>query len=250
MTFCMPGHAFEVAESLLVEGDEDLLKKIISQRKLVDRDAIFRAVSTAYSNVDRLSALWNPGRGEIAKSYDEKAKSGFFRKYFNGDTVLDVGYANDDNPLRLAVVKHAICVDWGAPGMDRNALPYADESVDTISSSHLIEMIKYPHSTIREWFRVLKVGGFLVCVAPHQYLYEKRKFLPSAFNPYHAQLFTPAKLLRLFEEALEPNSYRLRHMQDNDLNYDYSLGPDKHSVGCYEFEVVIEKIAKPTWNLA
>lgn len=79
-----------------------------------------------------------------------------------------------------------------------------------------VMLVVHPHSTIREWFQVLKLGGFLVCFAPHQYLYEKRKFLPSAFNPFHAHLFTPARLLRLFEEALEPNSYRLRHLQDND----------------------------------
>ncbi|WFU12349.1 methyltransferase domain-containing protein (plasmid) [Rhizobium sp. CB3090] len=233
-----------------MEVEASGLQKLISDRRLVDREKVLEAAREAYDNADRFSALWNPGRGEISKSYNEKVASGFFEKYFNGGTVLDIDYSNEDNPLGLAIVKHAVRIDWGLPGMSRNSLSYGGESVDTVSSSHLLEMVMHPHSTIQEWFRVLKVGGFLVCFTAHQYLYEKRKFLPSAFNPFHAHFFTPAKLLQLFEEALEPNSYRLRHLQDNDLDYDYTVGPEQHSMGCYELEIVIEKIAKPQWDLA
>jgi hypothetical protein len=32
--------------------------------------------------------------------------------------------------------------------------------------------------------------------------------------------------------------------------YDYAIAPGSHPVGCYEIEIVIEKIAKPSWRLA
>ena len=52
------------------------------------------------------------------------------------------------------------------------------------------------------------------------------------------------------EATLKPNSYRLRHLADNDRHFDYTIPPDKHSGGCYEIELVIEKIASPEWSIA
>jgi len=52
-----------------------------------------------------------------------------------------------------------------------------------------------------------------------------------------------------FEESLVPNSYRVRHLADNDRDFDYRIDPGAHSSGCYEIELVIEKIARPGWQL-
>jgi hypothetical protein len=51
------------------------------------------------------------------------------------------------------------------------------------------------------------------------------------------------------ESALAPNSYRLRHLVDNDLGFTYASPPEAHSGGCYEIEMVLEKIAEPPWNI-
>jgi len=53
-----------------------------------------------------------------------------------------------------------------------------------------------------------------------------------------------------FEEALEPNTFRVRHVHDNDYGYDYSIGPESHAEGCYEIELVLEKTAKPSWTIS
>jgi hypothetical protein len=37
---------------------------------------------------------------------------------------------------------------------------------------------------------------------------------------------------------------------DNDLGYDYSVDLDRHPYGCYEIELVIEKIMPPVWGLS
>jgi hypothetical protein len=57
-------------------------------------------------------------------------------------------------------------------------------------------------------------------------------------------------LLREFEASLPPNGYRVRHLADNDLGYLYQIGTEQHAAGCYEIELVVEKITAPGWDLA
>jgi hypothetical protein len=49
---------------------------------------------------------------------------------------------------------------------------------------------------------------------------------------------------------LQPNTYRVRHLRDNDENYTYHIGPEAHAGGGYEIELVVQKIDKPKWNLS
>ena len=95
-----------------------------------------------------------------------------------------------------------------------------------------------------EWFRVVRVGGFIVLTVPHHYLYEKKHCLPSRWNADHKRFYTPASLLMDVESALESNTYRVRSLLDNDTGFNYSINSLEHSVGCYEIELVIEKIAE------
>lgn len=188
--------------------------------------------------------------GEAGKSYSRRIRTGFFDRYCSGDVVLDVGYTGYANPEGKAALPGAIGIDLDYPGYDGLHLPFEDGSVDTVFSSHCLEHIAEEGEAIRDWFRVLKVGGFLVCFVPHQALYEKRASVPSRWNTDHKRFYTPASLMTAFEAALETNSYRLRHLKDNDIGFDYALGPETHSAGCYEIELVIEKIRKPDWGLA
>ena len=188
--------------------------------------------------------------GEAGQSYLERIRSGFLDRYCSGPVVLDVGYAGYDNPDKKTALPNAIGVDLEYPGYNGLKLPFEDASVDTVFSSHCLEHILYDHAAIRDWHRVLKVGGYIVCMVPSQALYEKRRFLPSKFNADHKRMYTPASLLGSFEQALPVNSYRVRHMAENDKGFNYELGPDVHSDGAYEIELVIEKIAPPGWELA
>lgn len=184
---------------------------------------------------------------ETSKAYAARMYSGFFRTYLSGRNVLDIGYRGGFGETE-PIVPHATGVDFGTPGYDGVKLPFPDGSQDAIYSSHCLEHIPDPHPVIREWFRVLRVGGYAVVTVPHQYLYERKQSLPST-HPGHCHFFTPGKLLALFEDALPPNHYRVRHLADNDLMYDYSLPPTTHPVGCYEIELVLEKIEPPGWGL-
>ncbi|GGE85141.1 DUF4214 domain-containing protein [Sphingomonas prati] len=188
--------------------------------------------------------------GEAGRSYRQRVRSGFLDRYCNNGIVLDVGYSGYDNPSNLAALPEAIGVDLNYPGYDGTRLPFDDGSIGTVFSSHCLEHISEDLAVIRDWHRVLKVGGFIVCMVPHMALYEKRSTLPSAFNEDHKRMYTSASLVASFEQALTVNSFRIRHLRENDTDFDYAIGPDQHSDGAYEIELVIEKIAQPGWALA
>jgi len=186
---------------------------------------------------------------ESAGSFKEKLRDGFFTTYMSGDLILDVGYKGGfANPL--PIFPHAIGIDLDYPGYDGITLPFANEGVDTVYSSHMLEHVIDYVTVIRDWHRVLRPGGFIVCIVPHQFLYEKRRVLPSNWNHDHKRFYTPGSLLREFEEALEPNTYRVRHLRDYDAFYTYEIGPDSHPGGGYEIELVVQKRPKPYWDLA
>jgi tetratricopeptide (TPR) repeat protein len=186
---------------------------------------------------------------EASKTYAAKLQSGFFRTYLGGSSVLDIGFRGNSGEAS-PIVPHAVGIDLGFPGYDGVTLPFANESQDAVYSSHCLEHTEDPVRSIREWFRVLKPEGYLVVSVPHQHLYEKRRRLPSSWNRDHRHFFSPATLLATVEAALLANHYRIRHLVDNDFLYDYSLPVGSHPVGCYEIELVVQKIRPPAWDLA
>lgn len=185
---------------------------------------------------------------EARKLYAAKLRDGFIGKYLSGTAILDIGYRGYE-PDVVPIVPRAIGIDLDYPGYDGLTLPFPDDSQDAVFSSHCLEHAEDCRATITEWFRVLKAGGFLVIAVPHKYLYERRVRPPSRWNLDHRRFFTPATLLLRIEEALAPNAYRVRHLADNDVAYGYSIPTDSHPGGCYEIELVIEKIAVPPWAL-
>lgn len=164
----------------------------------------------------------------------------------SGDSILDIGYKGylaDIHPI----LPQAIGVDLDYPGYDGKVLPFADESQDAVFNSHTLEHIVDYRSVLRDWFRVLKVGGHLIIIVPHQFLYERRREPPSRWNADHKRFYTAGALLREIEEALEPTAYRVRLLEDNDADYDYQSPLDEHPSGSYEIICVLEKIAQPEW---
>lgn len=183
---------------------------------------------------------------EGRKTFQRFARDGFFDRYMSGDHVLDVGYkgyVKDAHPI----LPHAIGVDLDYPGYDGKTLPFDSESQDAVFSSHTLEHIADYRTVLRDWFRVLKVGGYLIIVVPHQYLYERRREPPSRWNADHKRFYTAASLLREIEEALPPTAFRVRMLEDNDADFDYRRPIDQHASGSYEIICVLQKLASPSW---
>ena len=132
---------------------------------------------------------------ESRKTYAAKVESGFFDRYLSGKAILEIGYKGGLEGV-VPIVPQAIGIDVDYPGYDGKSLPFPDESQDAIYSSHCLEHIKDYRSALREWFRVTKVGGYLVIIVPYQYSFERKQDLPSRWNQDHWRFYTPASLLR------------------------------------------------------
>jgi hypothetical protein len=199
----------------------------------------------------QLSSRPDPDRPvghESRKTYAEKLASGFIQRYLSGSAIVEVGYKGYMTGI-VPIVPQAIGVDIDYPGYDGVRLPFEDDSVDAIYSSHCFEHVPDEQAVLRDWWRVLKTGGYIVLVVPHRDLFEKRAALPSLGNSDHKKFYTPAVLLETIEKAFSANTYRVRHLCDNDKDYDYSMPPREPSHGCYEIELVLEKIEPPFWTL-
>jgi hypothetical protein len=110
----------------------------------------------------------------------------------------------------------------------------------------LLQDIGDYRGALQRWFDCLEIGGRLILTVPHAFLYERQDSAPSRRRPAQRRLYTPRALAEELEEALAPNSYRLRWLGDLDEGYDYGA----HSPsGRYEVAAVIERIAEPSWGL-
>lgn len=178
--------------------------------------------------------------GESRKTYNDKIDNGFFDRFFTG-LGIDVGYRGYEKDV-VSILEGSVGVDIDYPGYDGKTLPFPDNSQQHVYSSHVLEHIEDFSSAIREWFRVTKSGGYIITVVPHRDLYEKKNQLPSLWNKDHKRFYTSASLLSEFEISLPVNSFRVRHLQDNDKNHNYSTPQNIHSPGEYEIELVIQKL--------
>jgi len=186
---------------------------------------------------------------EARKSFDSKLDSGFWARFITGPNVLDIGFKGYDDDV-VPIVEGAIGIDLDYPGYDGLTLPFEDESQDAVYSSHCLEHISNNLQVIRDWYRVTKTGGHIITVVPHAMLYERKRRPPSRWAGWnHQRFYTPQSLLAEFETALVPNSFRVRHLAENDAEYSYDYPTERHPDGCYEIELVIEKIPLPAWSL-
>ena len=77
-----------------------------------------------------------------------------------------------------------------------------DRSYQTVYSHHCLEHLDDPITGLKNWWRILRWGGYLIITVPHRDLYEKRKKLPSIFNPDH-------KTMWLLDRSDPPNTFSL-----------------------------------------
>lgn len=64
-----------------------------------------------------------------------------------------------------------------------------DDRYDFVHSSHCLEHLSDPFVGLTHWFRILKLGGYLLVTVPDEDLYEQGVW-PSTWNPEHTHTFT------------------------------------------------------------
>ncbi len=179
----------------------------------------------------------NPG--ETTKAKQRRLKEDFFNKYCNG-FGLDIGFGGD--PVTPTVQ------GWDFEHGDAQYLQtLSDSQFDFVYSSHTLEHMIDPKVALKNWWRVLKPGGYLIIYLPHRDLYEKKKNLPSRFNTNHTHFFLideedlpdTLSLKKLIEENLIDQ--KIVYIKECSEGYK-SNGTENHSSGEYSIEAVIQKI--------
>lgn len=204
-------------------------------------------VSQDRLRVPKPDISWAKSVGEeTRKSFVRWLRDGFYEAYLSGENILDIGYRGYV-PDVTPIVPQAIGVDLDYPGYGGRTLPFPDESQDCVFSSHTLEHIDDYRGAIKEWYRVLRIGGHLVVIVPHWCLYERKGKLPSNHNEDHKRYYTAARLLTEIEESIDPFSFRVRMLEDNDRGFDYGIPPGTHAIGSYELICVLEKIKRPSY---
>lgn len=99
---------------------------------------------------------------------------------------------------------------------------FSDKSMDFVFSSHLLEHIENFEDALREWWRVIKVGGHLVLYLPH------KKFYPNigqpGANPDHKHDFEPNDIADAMRRVASGESgWDLVENEDRNEGREYSF---------------------------
>lgn len=92
----------------------------------------------------------------------------------------------------------------------------ASQSMDWVYSSHTLEHIEDYRGALREWWRVIKQGGYLVLYLPHKDFYPN--IGEEGANPDHKHDFLPKDVV-----AALPAGHDIVELQERNENQEYSM---------------------------
>lgn len=175
---------------------------------------------------------------ETSKARERREQENFFSAFCTG-RGLDIGYGGD--PITPD------CDVWDTEHGNAEILSGIPDGVyNFVYSSHTLEHLPNPTTALTNWWRVLKVGGFLILYVPHRNYYEKKGELPSRWNPDHKFFLLPEKddppdtlgLKQLIEQSLQ--DFDVIYLKECTEGFTI-VDPAIHSDGEYSIEAVIQK---------
>jgi SAM-dependent methyltransferase len=156
-----------------------------------------------------------------------------FRDLYLSRSVIDIGCGPD------LVVPHAVPFDLADGDANRILDYHKPDSFDCVHSSHCLEHMRDVPAALVQWWALVKPGGHLIVVVPHEDLYEQGVW-PSLFNADHKATFRLDK-----QHSWSPKSYDVRRLATGlpncaivdiavqDAGYDYGLmrSPLRRAIG-------------------
>lgn len=183
---------------------------------------------------------------ETSKAHARRVREGFFDAFCQGYGIdIGVGRLESQDGTDLIVPG---AVPWDKDNGDATFMyGVADGLFDFVYSSHCLEHLSNPYLAVKNWWRILRPGGFLILYVPHRDLYEKRTVLPSSWNADHKFFILPDRdeppftlgLLPLIQASLygpKKVTY-VRSCAEGHTIRD----PGVHSDGEYSIEAVVQK---------
>jgi SAM-dependent methyltransferase len=193
----------------------------------------YGALTVKYRTLGR-----SPMAAETSKARKRRLREGFFDNYCVGKGI-DIGYGGD--------LLAENCTGWDYEHGDAQYLRgVPDSSYDFVYASHVLEHMVSVETSVQNWWRVLKPGGYLIIFIPDRTLYEKKTTLPSRWNPDHKHFF-------LLNSDESPDTIGIvpfveRTLTDFHLEYAKEcseghtiIDPNVHSDGEFSLELVIRK---------
>jgi ADP-heptose:LPS heptosyltransferase len=113
---------------------------------------------------------------------------------------------------------------------------FGSQSMDFVYSSHTLEHISDYKSALKEWWRVVKVRGYLILYLPHKDFYPNMG--QNGSNPDHKHDFLPQDIISAMEEL---SGWDLLECQERNEDQEYSMllifqktGASRHRYTCRE----------------
>ena len=128
---------------------------------------------------------------ECSKSIIRRLLSAnYTTRYFRGSGI-DIGGAPDPLVLYRSLFPMVENIKtWDMADGDAQFMAgVPDGSYDFVHSSHCLEHLNDPQEGLKNWFRIVRPGGYLTITFPDEDLYEQGTF-PSTFNKAHTWTFT------------------------------------------------------------
>jgi ADP-heptose:LPS heptosyltransferase/predicted SAM-dependent methyltransferase len=98
---------------------------------------------------------------------------------------------------------------------------FADESMDFVFSSHVLEHMEDPAKTLSEWWRVIRPGGYLALYLPHRDFYPNIS-QPGA-NPDHKHDFVPTDISAIMSRLRDLGRWEILENEERNEVNEYSF---------------------------
>ena len=162
--------------------------------------------------------------------------------------AIELRSADDDFRGALFPRATRIDIDPGNAADARATVNDLPGALKALVIFNLLQSLIETRQFLGTCFLKLAVGGMMVVVVPHQFLYERKLKIPSRRVASHRRFYTSNTLLADLEEAIDPCEFRIRYLCENDTGYNYRLKLSEAPDGGQDIILVLQKIARPLWS--
>jgi len=194
---------------------------------------------------------------ETSKADDRRKHDSIYRHVFKG-VGIDIGGGGDCvSAERWPAIKRVENFDLGEGDANHITQVKPRDHYDFVYSSHCWEHTPNPAHALKEWWALVKPGGFLFVVVPDEDLYEQGVW-PSTHNREHQWSFTLYKhqgvrqswsprsvsVMTIVTEAIQ--DWKLWCLRIADTRYDYRKGREDqtapHPGAEANIELILQKL--------
>lgn len=157
---------FDKIAGLLPEAEASALRERTQQMLDWLGDALFMHVNPKKFTPSHFEAHFNTHWSKFRNSNAIHVELGTWTAWPDARVAAYVEHEQLGDFIRLDMN-----TDYGPDlAASVTSLPFADSSIDRISSNSLFEHVAYPHEILREVFRVLRPGGALYTAVPFHFV--------------------------------------------------------------------------------